>query len=38
MTARQLSARGGTLFCEACGARVKIGGSAMCYLRGKIDL
>jgi PhzF family phenazine biosynthesis protein len=38
MTARQLSARGGTLFCEACGDRVKIGGSTVCYLRGKIDL
>jgi PhzF family phenazine biosynthesis protein len=38
MTARQLSARGGTLFCEDCGARVKIGGNAVCYLRGEIDL
>lgn len=38
MTARQLSARGGSLLCEHCGDRVKIGGSAVCYLRGEISL
>jgi PhzF family phenazine biosynthesis protein len=38
MTAKQLSARGGTLFCEDCGERVKIGGTAVCYLRGEISL
>jgi len=38
MIARQLSARGGTLMCEYCGDRVKIGGTAVCYLRGEINL
>ena len=38
MIARQLSARGGTLICEYCGDRVKIGGTAVCYLRGEINL
>ena len=38
MTARQLSARGGSLLCEDCGERVKIGGRATCYLRGEISL
>ena len=38
MTARQLSERGGTLFCEYCGDRVKIGGNAVCYLKGDIDI
>jgi len=38
MIARQLSARGGTLMCEYCGDRVKIGGTAVCYLRGVINL
>ena len=38
MTARQLSARGGTLLCEDCGDRVKISGTAVCYLRGEISL
>ncbi len=38
MTARQLSARGGSLLCEDCGERVKIGGTAVCYLRGEISL
>jgi len=38
MTARQLSARGGALICEACGERVKISGAAVCYLRGEISL
>ena len=38
MTARQLSARGGSLICEDSGERVKIGGQAVCYLRGEIGL
>jgi PhzF family phenazine biosynthesis protein len=38
MTARQLSARGGELFCEDAGSRVKIGGKAVTYLRGEIEL
>lgn len=38
LTARQLSKRGGTLFCEDCGQRVKIGGRAVRYLRGEIAL
>lgn len=36
MTARQLSKRGGTLFCEHCGDRVKIAGKAALYLSGMI--
>lgn len=38
MTARQLSARGGTLFCKDLGERVQIGGTAVCYLKGEIKL
>ncbi len=34
--ARQISARGGELFCELQGDRVKIGGSAVLYLKGEI--
>jgi len=34
--ARQLSKRGGELFCELHGERVKIGGSAALYLKGEI--
>lgn len=34
--ARQVSARGGELFCELAGDRVKIGGQATLYLRGEI--
>jgi PhzF family phenazine biosynthesis protein len=34
--ARQISARGGELFCELTGERVKIGGSAALYLKGEI--
>jgi len=34
--ARQLSARGGELFCELAGNRVKIGGNATLYLKGEI--
>ncbi len=34
--ARQVSARGGELFCELRGDRVKIGGNAKLYLKGEI--
>ena len=34
--ARQLSARGGELFCELACERVKIGGNAILYLKGEI--
>ncbi len=34
--ARQLSARGGELFCELKGDRVKIGGNAVLFLKGEI--
>nr|AIA13762.1 Phenazine biosynthesis-like protein [uncultured bacterium] len=34
--ARQLSARGGELFCELVENRVKIGGNAVLYLKGEI--
>ena len=36
--ALQLSARGGELFCRDEGDRVKIGGRAVTYMRGEIDL
>ncbi len=36
MFARQVSARGGELFCELVGDRVKIGGNATLYLKGEI--
>ena len=36
MIARQISKRGGTLFCENCGDRVKISGKAVLYLQGEI--
>jgi PhzF family phenazine biosynthesis protein len=36
MIAQQLSKRGGTLFCENCGERVKIAGKAVLYLQGEI--
>lgn len=36
--ARQLSARGGELFCELRGERVGIGGCAVPYLKGVITL
>ena len=38
MTAAQLSRRGGVLYCEDCGERVKIGGTAVCYLQGELLL
>jgi hypothetical protein len=31
-----LSARGGELFCEMAGDRVKIGGNASLYMKGEI--
>lgn len=34
--ARQVSKRGGELFCELAGGRVKIGGNATLYLKGEI--
>ncbi len=36
MVSRQLSARGGTLFCELKGDRVEIGGKSKTYLEGHI--
>lgn len=36
--ARQVSARGGELFCELAGDRVWIGGKAVLYLRGEIHI
>ena len=36
--ARQVSARGGELFCELIGDRVKIGGNAVLYLKGEINV
>jgi predicted PhzF superfamily epimerase YddE/YHI9 len=38
LTARQLSARGGVLYCEAGSDRVKIAGKASLYLTGEIRL
>lgn len=38
LTARQLSKRGGTLYCENLGSRVNIGGKAICYLQGELML
>lgn len=36
LTARQISARGGTLYCRLAGERVSIGGDAALYMRGEI--
>ena len=36
LLARQVSARGGELQCELCGARVGIAGQAVEYLRGEM--
>jgi predicted PhzF superfamily epimerase YddE/YHI9 len=36
LTARQLSERGGELYCEQRGDRVQIGGKAVTYLRGEL--
>lgn len=38
LTARQISARGGELFCQDAGERVKIGGKAVTYLTGEIEI
>jgi PhzF family phenazine biosynthesis protein len=38
MFARQVSARGGELFCELVGDRARIGGQAALYLRGEIQV
>lgn len=35
--ARQVSKRGGELYCELAGNRVKIGGNAVTYLKGEIN-
>jgi hypothetical protein len=36
LAARQISARGGELFCRDAGVRVRIGGHARLYLKGEI--
>lgn len=36
--ARQVSARGGELFCQLAGDRVEIGGNAVLYLKGEISI
>jgi PhzF family phenazine biosynthesis protein len=38
MIAKQLSKRGGTIYCEMLGERVKIGGKAVHYLSGEITI
>ncbi len=38
LVSRQISARGGAFDCELVGDRVRIGGRAVCYLRGSIRL
>ena len=38
MTARQLSKRGGRIWCEDAGQRVKIGGQVVLYLTGEIEV
>jgi len=38
LAAKQLSKRGGVLFCEDCNDRVKIGGKAVRYSRGEIEI
>lgn len=38
LMAKQVSKRGGLLYCEDCGDRVKIAGKAALYLRGEIQL
>lgn len=38
LVARQISQRGGVLFCEHSGDRVKIGGNAAVYLKGEINV
>ena len=38
LTARQLSKRGGALYCEDAGERVKIAGKAVLYLKGELSV
>jgi predicted PhzF superfamily epimerase YddE/YHI9 len=38
LSAQQISRRGGELFCDLTGDRVRIGGKAVLYLRGEIVL
>jgi predicted PhzF superfamily epimerase YddE/YHI9 len=38
LVARQVSARGGELWCEDAGPRVSIGGRAVTYLRGEVEI
>ena len=38
LAARQISARGGELSCELAGDRVRIGGRAVTYLQGELDV
>ena len=38
MIARQLSERGGILYCQNAGERVKIGGNAVLYMTGEINI
>lgn len=38
LRARQISARGGELFCENADGRVRLGGRAVLYLRGEIEV
>ena len=36
MITKQLSLGSGILYCEYCGERVKMGGTAVCYLQGEL--
>lgn len=38
MTAKQLSRRGGTLYCEQKGERVMMGGNCVFYMKGQIEI
>ena len=38
MTAKQLSRRGGTVYCEQKGERVMMGGQAVFYMKGQIEI
>ena len=38
LTARQISARGGSLFCERAGDRVRLSGPCAFYMEGRIEL
>ena len=38
MTAKQLSRRGGTLYCEQKGERVIMGGNSVFYMKGEIEI